>query len=665
MHDEKFVAASAIAAAVTLATIFWLRPLARRIGLVDKPSNRKRHRGKVPLIGGLCFFFGTIAGLLYYGDLDNFIVSLLAIGSILVLFGLLDDLHDLSPRTRLAVQACTVVLLMAATGLYVDSVGHLFSEEEFRLRVFGIPLTIIAVVGLVNAFNMLDGIDGLAGSLAMVTIVAVLAFSGVGWPAAGGALLMLQILGVALIPYLLVNSGWPDGRKIFMGDAGSTLLGFLLAWSLIDASQSGGRLAPVDVLWCVALPVMDTLGVMYRRMRRGLSPFLADRRHLHHLLLDAGFSPRRTLAMIVVGGIGLAYIGYALRDAPELLSLAVFMGVLAVYVLWVPRTVAWLRIAMRRRLLQQAFAGAVSATIVGAIGKWLNPALRGQAEASFPWRAKSKSASASSATSDPETREPATDVVDPPRVEQQSPAPATAPTAHEQRSPPSVAEPDGRVKALCVLDGTPDDLEMVPIVQQLSADARFNARICVAGDGSAGIVHRNGEQAGTDADARPQRDPAEVVSGALGEMKRVINAFNPDVVLVHGESPTVLATALVAYYQEIPVAHMEISRPDDDTSSSDDAGGRLINTLVSLRFTSTERVGEGLIAAGIPHERITITGHARAGARAPANDRDRDDVGACIAEALASLPQRMHADPRAGEGAANANWRTSEPQPVN
>ena len=644
MHDEKFVAASAIAAAVTLATIFWLRPLARRIGLVDRPNKRKRHRGRVPLIGGLCFFLGTIAGLLYFGDLDPFIVSLLATGAILVLFGLIDDLYDISPRARLLIQACTVALVMAATGVYIDSAGGLFGGETFGLRILGIPLTIVAVVGLVNAFNMLDGIDGLAGSLAMVSIVAILAFSGAGWPAPS-VLLMLQILAIALVPYLLVNLGWPDGRRIFMGDAGSTLLGFLLAWSVIQLSQRDGALAPVDVLWCVALPVMDTLAVMYQRMRRGLSPFQADRRHLHHLLRDAGLSPRKTLALIVATGGVLACLGYALRGVPEVLSLVAFLGVLLVYVLRAPRMVAWLRMAMRDRL-SRAIADAVSAAIVEYIEK--------------PWR---KLLPWQRAYASPVPRaEPMfeKDIVDSPRI-----AVAAAATGGDEAGSQQTAPAhDSRVKALCVLDGTPDDLEMVPIVQQLSTDGRFDARICVAGlaDDSAHALRRSGDQADLHLDIG-SGDPAEIVSVALGDMKRVFNAFHPDVVLIHGESPTVLATALVAYYQEIPVARMEMEHASP--RAPDEANGRIINRLASLHFTSTERAGLDLVAAGIPQDRITVTGHARIGARHAHADARTGDACACIAEALAGLPQRMRVPRRDDSANSEAKWRSSEPHPVN
>src|SRR5207342_238663 len=149
--------------------------------------------------------------------------------------------------------------------------------------------------------------------------------------------LLLQVLFAALVPYLCVNLGWPDGRKVFMGDAGSTLIGFLMAWSLIYLSnQKVGVLAPVDTLWCVALPVMDTLAVMQRRVRLGRSPFKPDRQHLHHLVVDAGFPPRIALAMIVALGLGFGALGYLLRDVSELLSLAAFCVAFALYITHAP-----------------------------------------------------------------------------------------------------------------------------------------------------------------------------------------------------------------------------------------------------------------------------------------------------------------------------------------
>jgi undecaprenyl-phosphate alpha-N-acetylglucosaminyl 1-phosphatetransferase len=342
MDDAKLVAASAIALAVTLFAIFSMRPIARRLGLVDRPDARKRHRGRVPLIGGLCFFFGTIAGLLYLGYIDRFVASLLVPCALIVMTGLVDDIHDLSVRSRLVIQSCAAGLVIAASGVYLDHTGQLFGSHGFDLGVLGIPITIVAIIGLINAFNMLDGIDGLAASLAMVSIGSIMLFSSAGLPTLG-VMLLLQVLFASLIPYLFVNLGWPDGRKIFMGDAGSTLIGFLLGWSLIFLSHKGvQRIEPVDALWCVALPVMDTLAVMYRRMRKGLSPFKPDRQHLHHLLQDTGCSARTTLAAIVVSGGMLSLTGFALRDAPQAVSALVFAALLALYVLRFQDALEWL-----------------------------------------------------------------------------------------------------------------------------------------------------------------------------------------------------------------------------------------------------------------------------------------------------------------------------------
>jgi hypothetical protein len=261
-----------------------------------------------------------------------------------------------------------------------------------------------------------------------------------------------------------------------------------------------------------------------------------------------------------------------------------------------------------------------------------------------------------------------------------APAPAVANGNNDgadedgERSQSVVPAHDGRLKALCVLDGTPDDLGMVPIMQQLSEDARFDARICVAGQEGDGVHALQPSTARPEpgADARAEQDPAGVVSAALGEMKRVFNAFNPDVVLIHGESPTALATALVAYYQEIPVARMEFDQPAGYVAQqADETNGKLINTLASLHLTSTERAGEDLVAAGIPQERITITGHARDDARSThVHDGDAGEICAArIAEALARLPQRTRIPYRDG-GPVNkaideAKWRSPEPHPVN
>ena len=579
MDDAKVVAASVIALAVTLFAIFSLRPVARRVGLVDRPDERKQHRGRVPLIGGLCFFLGTVIGLVYLGYVDRLVASLLVPATIIVMTGVVDDLYSLSVRSRLIVQGCSVFIVIAATGIYLDSAGNVLGFDDLNFGLLGIPLTIFAVIGLINAFNMLDGIDGLAASQAMVSIAAISLYAH-GGLAPLGVLLLLQVLFAALVPYLCVNLGWPDGRKIFMGDAGSTLIGFLLGWSLIFLSHRGvDRLAPVDALWCVALPVMDTLAVMARRMRAGHSPFKPDRQHLHHLLLDAGCSPRRALLLMLAASALLAAFGAGLRHAPQTLSLLLFGSVLTAYVLRFDRALAVLR-------------------------PWL------QVQAALPQTA--------------------------PEVADEAPA---------------------RVRALCVMATPADAAQIAPIARQLAKDGRFEARICVAGKAEQFPPHVLSLFDLTPdvhlEDADPAADATGATSQALDGMKRVLADFQPDVVLVPGYTPTAAATTLAAFYQRVPVVCIE---PESARAAvplvHQEADRKITCTLASLHLTPNEAAGRGLVAEGVPAERIIVTGNTTIDTLRAATLRMRDDaaIRSELDRRLAFLrsesPLLMVADPR-------------------
>jgi UDP-GlcNAc:undecaprenyl-phosphate GlcNAc-1-phosphate transferase len=298
-------------------------------GLVDRPDERKHHVGHIPLIGGLAAFIGVLVGAFVDGQAHLFTNVLLATAAVLAVVGALDDRFDLSVRTRLLVQTAAVLTMVAVTGVQIHTLGHLFGKE-FELGVFGIPVTVVAVIGLLNAFNMMDGIDGLAGTLALVSIGAIIMYQGQPqWP----GVIVLVLLAGALVPYLAVNLGLV-GRKIFLGDAGSMVVGYLLAWTLIHLSQSGPthELSTIDVLWCVALPVLDTLAVMVRRIREGKSPFKPDRGHIHHMMLRAGLGPRTTLVALLMLAIGLALLGMLTHSLAPGSNLLAFGALTAIYV---------------------------------------------------------------------------------------------------------------------------------------------------------------------------------------------------------------------------------------------------------------------------------------------------------------------------------------------
>lgn len=317
-----------IAVLSSAAAMILLYHHAESIGLVDRPDERKRHVGNIPLIGGLSAFFGVVVSMCFESQTLLFTNALLGTGAVLALTGAMDDRFDLSVRTRLVIQAGAVLTMVYCTGVYVHTLGRLFGHD-LELGAAGIPLTLLAVVGLLNAFNMMDGIDGLAGMLTLVSIGAINVFQGFSqWHSC----ILLLLLAAALIPDLAANLELV-GRKVFLGDAGSVMIGYFLAWTLIQLSQQPHpNLSTVDVLWCVALPVLDTLAVMIRRMSEGKSPFKPDRGHIHHLLLRAGFNAHTTLVLLVGLAMALVFMGTLTRNLAPGSNLLTFAALTLIYV---------------------------------------------------------------------------------------------------------------------------------------------------------------------------------------------------------------------------------------------------------------------------------------------------------------------------------------------
>lgn len=334
MPLTTIIIACLIAASMAAVAIALLLPVASPLGLVDTPNQRKRHVGQVPLIGGVAVFVGLLAAALWLGNHSRFIEILLGTTVLIALLGVADDRHNLSVRLRLLLQTTAILIVIFSTGVYVHTLGQ-FMGHEVSLGWAGIPFTVVAVIGLINAFNLMDGIDGLAGALALVSIATMALFIGRGesYP----PMMLMAVLAASMLPYLACNLGLV-GRKIFLGDAGSMVLGYLIGWSLIRISQwPETRLSPVGVLWCVALPVLDTFAVMYRRLRAGQSPFKPDRGHIHHILMNAGLGPRGALVCLIALAGAIGFLGDASRRFDHAVSLQAFILLLAIYVFTVNR----------------------------------------------------------------------------------------------------------------------------------------------------------------------------------------------------------------------------------------------------------------------------------------------------------------------------------------
>lgn len=318
---------------VSFLSIRWARPVAVKLGLVDVPSGRKQHDGNIPLIGGLAIYISVLTTSMLFIPGSQSLNIYLVSAALLLFIGILDDKYDIPVRYRLVAQVIVASMMIFGAGLYLNNLGNLLGFGLIGLGVVGIFVTVIAVIAAINAFNMVDGIDGLAGMLSLVT------FSGLAFllSRAGSDWYLLPNLFIAsLVAYLMFNLGWPMKilRKVFMGDAGSMLIGLTVVWLLvIGASESVQAFRPVTALYLIAIPLMDMAAIMFRRIYKGDSPFKPDREHLHHIFMRAGFSSRQSLAVISVCASTLALAGVLseLYVVPEVIMFIGFLIIFALY----------------------------------------------------------------------------------------------------------------------------------------------------------------------------------------------------------------------------------------------------------------------------------------------------------------------------------------------
>lgn len=311
-----------------------------RMGLVDKPDARKQHLGDVPLAGGIAIFATLLFGTFVLG-IEPYTYPMLLIACGVFAVGVFDDLRHISASARLLIEFAAGMLLATYGNIVITNVGNLLAMGDIPLLLLSVPLTALSVAGLSNAYNMIDGIDGLAAStIVLPLLVLYLLALQAGHPMADALLLLLVPLGV----FLLFNLG-PNNRlipKMFLGDAGSVTLGFLVTASLVYFSQGERALIkPVTALWLVTIPLMDMLATMLRRYRRGHKLMKADRSHLHHTLMDMGLGKRQVLAVMIAYAIACAVVGLVLEGIPEYLSLLCYFLLFCGHCLFVIKSEIW------------------------------------------------------------------------------------------------------------------------------------------------------------------------------------------------------------------------------------------------------------------------------------------------------------------------------------
>jgi len=292
--------------------IGWLRACVVRIGLVDQPDARKLHEGAVPICGGIAIFLSFAVTYLSLDADVRVSLGVLAGLTLVAATGVVDDRWGLPPLPRLAIQIAAACAMLLPGGAALINLEAAAPNALVGLAMVAAPFISIAfVVGLINAINMADGVDGLAGGTVVAAFAWITLFA---WHDGNGAVAMEAfLLTCAVFGFLIFNMRhrWRLSAEVYMGDAGSMMLGAALGCFIVLLSSGGSRISFPTLAWVVVVPVTDTLILILRRLRAGRSPLSADRWHLHHLLLDAGLTPIATAATIVAAGFLCGAIGFA------------------------------------------------------------------------------------------------------------------------------------------------------------------------------------------------------------------------------------------------------------------------------------------------------------------------------------------------------------------
>lgn len=306
--------------------------------IADHPGGHKRHDSVTPFVGGVGVLIAlSIAIIILIMDHPEYLwkwLSLAAGSIIIFVTGFADDIKQLNYKLRFLIQSIVALVMILGGGVVLYDLGGLLGGNSLELGVFAIPFTIFATIGGINALNMIDGIDGLSGSVSLVVLllISLITYSAGDLP---NFTLALALAG-GICGFLFFNLRYFSQRRarVFLGDNGSMLLGFLFAWMLADLTQASSPvMTPVTAIWLFAIPLMDTVSVMLRRVLKGKSPFEPDHNHLHHILISTGFRVEYAVTVIVALQLLLGTIGIAGLNSgvPEYIMLWSFLFIFAGY----------------------------------------------------------------------------------------------------------------------------------------------------------------------------------------------------------------------------------------------------------------------------------------------------------------------------------------------
>jgi UDP-GlcNAc:undecaprenyl-phosphate GlcNAc-1-phosphate transferase len=323
-----YIAAFASAFAIALLCTPFAKKLSVRFGAVDYPKKRGMHKEPIPRMGGIAIvisFLVTAAVITPFveGFYPGQLLGFLAGAVIIAITGALDDIYGLRPRAKLVMQII-VSLIVIYSGTRINFVMW---PVLTQFEALSAPITMLWIIGIINAVNLIDGLDGLAAGVSSISAlcIAVLCFISGNTPAAA----LAAILAGSCFGFLPRNF---NPAEVFMGDTGALFLGYVLAVSSVMGLFKSYALLAVGIAgFALALPIFDTAFAMVRRAAKGKPIMRADRGHLHHRLIDAGFSHARTVVILYIISFicGIIAIAIALQDLRAVFVMTVFVIIMA------------------------------------------------------------------------------------------------------------------------------------------------------------------------------------------------------------------------------------------------------------------------------------------------------------------------------------------------
>lgn len=323
------IAAFAVAAVLSYFFTPPVKNFAHKVGAIDVPKDARRmHKKPIPRLGGLAIYGGFLCSILIFGQLDETMLCVLLGAAIIVALGIFDDVLALGAKLKFVVQIVAAAIPVCIGDLQIGLFTNLnpLSDTPFvHLGILAVPATIIWIVGITNAVNLIDGLDGLAvgvSSIAAITMLAVALLTG-NMPI---AITMAALAGacIGFMPYNL------NPAKIFMGDTGSTFLGYMLATvSIMGLFKFYAVISFAVPFLILGLPIFDTANAIIRRVAAGRSPMSPDRGHVHHKLIDMGFNQKQAVAVLYIISAILGLCAVVLTTSGELKAMLLMLALCA------------------------------------------------------------------------------------------------------------------------------------------------------------------------------------------------------------------------------------------------------------------------------------------------------------------------------------------------